>query len=353
MKKLLIVCIIVLSQGIFVCAQDTFVIDIKTKEQVVNKVASIIQEKYVFADIGEKMAKHIRQQHKKGEYNSFSEVKPFCKKLTSDLREISNDKHIFVFFSPEEAREVAARNNLLPPEEISKINEYYHKQDTRGNFGFEKIEILDGNVGYVNLNWFSSSPKACKKVVGLMSFLSDADAIIIDLRDNGGGGGSAGRLLMSYFFGDEKVPFTGVYLREANKTEQSWSAAYVSGKRLPDVDLYILTNSRTFSAAEDFCYSLQALKRAVIIGENTKGGAHPVDVIIVKGDILTQVSIGNSVNPITGTNWEANGVKPDIEASSENALNIAHTIALKKIIEKTSDTEYKNELKLLLTKLKK
>jgi len=66
---------------------------------------------------------------------------------------------------------------------------------------------------------------------------------------------------------------------------------------LTEVDLYILTSSRTFSAAEAFAYIMKNLDRAVLIGEKTKGGAHPVDVLIVKGDILTQIPICESYDP--------------------------------------------------------
>jgi len=113
---------------------------------------------------------------------------------------------------------------------------------------------------------------------------------------------------------------------------------------MPDVDLYILTSSRTFSAAEDFAYSLQQLKRAVVVGESTKGGAHPVDVLIVEGSILTQVSIGESINPITKTNWEGVGVQPDFEVPAEKALATAHLLALKGLLSKTTSVTVREEL---------
>jgi hypothetical protein len=324
--------------------QDSPSIDSDTKGEVVQKVASIMKDKYVFSEIGENMAKHIIKQHEKGSYDSYTAVKPFCRKLTSDLRDICHDKHIFVFYSPEEAREVAARNNLLPNEEIKKINEAFLKRAKRGNFGFSKIEILKGNIGYMNLNWFSGSKGACDTANNVMGFLSNTDAIIIDLRNNIGGGGDVLRLLASYFFNSGKMPLTGVYYRSTDRIEKVWTLEHVPGRRRPDVDLYILTSSRTFSAAEDFCYSLKALKRATVIGEKTKGGAHPVDVIIVKGNILTQISIGNSYNPITKTNWEGVGVNPDIETAAEDALKTAHLVALERIKGKTSDNAYKKKL---------
>ena len=140
-------------------------------------------------------------------------------------------------------------------------------------------------------------------------------------------------------------------MRSTDTIEQSWSHSYIPGKRMPKVDLYILTSSRTFSAAEDFCYSLQQLKRAKIIGEKTKGGAHPVDVRIVRGHVLTQIPIGNSVNPITNSNWEGTGVEPDIVTSSEEALHTAHLLALKNLLSKQSDDDDRQHLRDLIEKL--
>jgi len=332
-----------------VIAQGTLKLDVDTKKEVVNKVADFMRDYYVFPEIGEKMGAYIKTKHSSGDYNSYNDVKEFCKRVTADLREICHDRHIFVFYSPEEAREVAARKNLLPAEEIEKMNKMDFEMDRRANFGFSKVEILAGNIGYLDLNYFSASNFACETAVGAMRFLSCSDAIIIDLRSNGGGGGGGvGPVLASYFFNGERVQLSGAYFRSTGTIEQSWTLPFVPGKRMPDIDLYILTSSRTFSAAEDFSYSLKHLKRAVIVGESTKGGAHPVDVIIVKGSILTQISIGNSVNPITNSNWEGVGVKPDIEVPAEKALETAHLLALKKLLKNATDEALKQKLRSLI-----
>lgn len=332
-------------------AQETLKLDADTKKEVVYKVADFMRDYYVFPEIGEKMAAYIKTKHSSGDYSSYNDVKEFCKRVTADLREICHDRHIFVFYSPEEAGEVAARNNLLPAEEIAKINKKYFEMDRKANFGFRKVEILDGNIGYLDLNYFSAADYACETAIGAMRFLSCSDAIIIDLRNNGGGGGGVVPVLASYFFAGESVQLSGAYFRSTGTIRQSWTLPYVPGKRMPDIDLYILTSSRTFSAAEDFCYSLKHLKRAVIVGESTKGGAHPVDVMIVKGSILTQISIGNSVNPITNSNWERGGVKPDVEVPVEKALETAHLLALKNLLKKTTNDALKKKLIAIIKRM--
>jgi C-terminal processing protease CtpA/Prc len=340
---------IVFAQMVFAVGPSVITAD--EKAEIVVRVASIMAEKYVDAEVGRKMANFILSRESVGKYNGYKDVESFCSALTSDLRSVSNDKHLFVFHSPEEKREVAARLNLLTEGETEEIKRSAYEADKRENFGFQKVEILDGNIGYINLRYFSGAEERTEIAIAVMAFLSNADAIVIDLRENGGGEG--GSILSSYFFPPGKIELSGAYFRESDLVERSWTFPYVPGKRLPLVDLYILTSSKTFSAAEDFTYTLQQLKRAIVVGERTKGGAHPVDVIIVKDDILTQVSIGRSINPITKTNWEGVGVRPDINTPANDALSTAHLLALKGLQNKTMNGHRSAELRNLIQTLEK
>jgi hypothetical protein len=298
-----------------------------TKALVVNKVADLMTEHYVVQATGKAMGDHIRSRLSDGAYDSFGDTIPFCRQVTIDLREISHDKHLFVFHSLSEARAVAAGNGLLSPEDTSAIKHELYASELESNFGFVGAEVLDGNVGYLRLDAFSGEDDATKRADAAMAFLATTQAVIIDLRSNGGGGGPVLSHLATYFFEGQPVRLTGVWYRATGETEEVWTLPVVSGRRIPDVGLYILTSARTFSAAEDFAYSLQALDRAVIIGEATKGGAHPIDVFIVEGNILTQIAIGNSINPITGSNWEGAGVQPDVAVPADQALETALKLA--------------------------
>ena len=327
-------------------AQEKLVLNKDFKTTIVKNVTSIMKEKYLSAETGKIMGAYILNQDKKGAYDSLNEVNEFCNKLTADMRFIDNDKHLYVFYSPEEAWEVKAYHHLLPKEEIQEINKQYFERDKRKNFGYEKNEILEGNVGYLKLSYFTISDTSNQALIGSMQFLSNSDAIIIDLRDNGGG--ESNNLLMSYFLPAEKKYLGSMSCRDTTMNQEFWTITNIPGKRLPEVDLYVLTNKRTFSAAEGLAFTLQKLERATIIGETTKGGGHPVDILIVLGDVLTQFPICKSNEP----NWEGVGVKPDIDVASDNALSTAHKMAIEKLIEKTSDIDYKSELEMILIKLK-
>jgi C-terminal processing protease CtpA/Prc len=214
----------------------------------------------------------------------------------------------------------------------------------RNNFGFAKLEHLAGNVGYLDLRGFNEARWAGRTAVAAMNFLAHSDAVIIDLRQNGGGNPSMIQLISSYFF-DEPVHLNSFYIRDEDRTKQFWSHAFVDGPRMTDVDLYILTSARTFSAAEEFTYNMKNLERATIVGETTGGGAHPVRMVGFP-DLKVRMSLpfGRAVNPITGTNWEGTGIEPHIAVPQAEALDVAHLEALRRLGEKTEDEEMKAAL---------
>jgi C-terminal processing protease CtpA/Prc len=177
-----------------------------------------------------------------------------------------------------------------------------------------------------------------------MSFLANSDAVIIDLRKNGGGDPSKIQLITSYFF-DQPTHLNSFYIRKGNTTQQFWTSAHVAGKRMTGMPIYVLTSQRTFSAAEEFSYNLKNLKRATLVGETTGGGAHPVEPHFLAGvHLLAIIPFGRAVNPITGTNWEGTGVVPDIQVPADKALETAHLDALKKLQVKAKDDEQKRQL---------
>jgi hypothetical protein len=102
-------------------------------------------------------------------------------------------------------------------------------------------------------------------------------------------------------------------------------------------DVYILTSKRTFSAAEEFTYNLQGLKRATVIGETTGGGAHPGRGYRINDHFMMFVPTGRAINPVTKTNWEGTGVKPDVEVPAEKALETAHRTAQQKLQDKNGN----------------
>jgi hypothetical protein len=172
-----------------------------------------------------------------------------------------------------------------------------------------------------------------------MNFLANADALIVDLRQNGGGSPSMIQLISSYFFA-EPVHLNSFYIRREDKMDQFWTQAWVAGPKLTEVPIWVLTSGRTFSAAEEFTYNLKNLERATIVGETTGGGAHPVDNHTFP-ELGVQMSLpfGRAVNPITETNWEGTGIEPHVAVPADQALTVAHRDALAKLRDAAEDPE--------------
>jgi retinol-binding protein 3 len=163
-----------------------------------------------------------------------------------------------------------------------------------------------------------------------MAFVAHTDALIFDLRDNGGGDPAMVAFIASYLF-DRHTHLNDLYNRRENSTEQYWTLPYVPGERLPKQPVFVLTSSHTFSGAEEFCYDLKTQKRATIVGETTGGGAHPVGGHTVADYFMIGVPFAKAVNPVTKTNWEGTGVEPDVKVSAADALTTAEKLAAEKI----------------------
>jgi len=297
------------------------------KAAAVDSVSWALNKTYVFENVAKEMEKHIRRKLKSGEYDEFVTVQEFAMQLTEDMREVSHDRHLGArFFTDERIAE------LQQSEEDSDIaHQTAFEIDKKRNFEFRKLEIMDGNVGYMKLDGFIPTSLSGPTAVAAMSFLGYTDALIIDLRENGGGSPSLIQTIMAYLL-EEPTHLNSFYIREGDSLEQYWSAPYVPGPKMDGVDLYVLTSGHTFSAAEEFTYNVKNLKRGTIVGETTGGGAHPIRAYLFPGlNMGLHVSYGRAINPISGTNWEGTGVTPDIEVPADQALDAAYLDALTKL----------------------
>jgi C-terminal processing protease CtpA/Prc len=309
---------------------------------VIQDIPKILDENYIFPDVAKKMSELILQRLQAGAYDNLTDPMKFCDAVTDDLRSVSKDKHLSLAYSTEE---VEQNQKLKSQDETQKqeARAKYLASLQEDNFGFRKVERLGGNVGYVSLHFFASADVGGATAIAAMNFLSYTDAIIIDLRDNGGGDPTQIQLISSYFF-KEPTHLNDLYFRRDNRTENYWTLPYVPGPTMPDVDLYVLTSGFTFSGAEEFAYNLKNLKRATIVGEETGGGAHPVDSQVIEDRFILRVPYGRAINPITKTNWEGTGVQPDVEVRATEALDKAYQMALEKLASKAKTPEKKQEI---------
>ncbi|MFB0564958.1 MAG: S41 family peptidase [Candidatus Aminicenantaceae bacterium] len=308
------------------------------KEEVVKKICEILEKNYVYPETARKMSNDITQKLENGAYDAIHSPRGFADRLQQDLRIISRDLHIRVFYDPEGVDRLRRRKkNIDDPELIKRML----RAQRRVNFGFREVKILSGNIGYLDLRQFASTKYAGETAVAAMNFLANCDALIVDLRNNEGGSWETIQLLTSYFYDKDPIHLNTFYWRPSDKTVQTWTLPYVPGKKIPEVDIYVLTSRRTVSAAEEFSYNLKNLKRATLVGETTRGGAHPGGPVVINDNFYIFVPQGKAINPITKTNWEGVGVKPDIEVPQADALKTAHLKALEKLSAYTTDEQDK------------
>jgi hypothetical protein len=290
-------------------------LDDAARRSAIETLAQELRAKYVFPDVGENMAAAAESSLQNGEYDELSDARRFAERLSTQLGAICKDKHFGVRAQTMDAAKRAP--GIRSPD----------------NHGFVKVESMPGGVGYLKFNFFSGDPAAEETAAAAMNFLAGSKALIFDLRENGGGSPQMIAFLSTYLF-PEKVHLNSFYNRPTDEVTETWTRDEVPGRRFdPDVPVYVLTSAFTFSGAEEFSYNLKNLKRGVIVGETTGGGAHPVMTVPLGDRLIVQIPFARAINPITKTNWEGTGVEPDIQVASEEALDRALELARAQIQE--------------------
>lgn len=316
------------------------------RAKVIDAVFENINRSYVFPETAKQMESHVRGLVKNGEYDSISSGRKLAERLTEDLQSISKDKHLRVRFSYD-VLPIRSRNDRPSEDEIAERSRFM--KDV--NYGFEKVERMAGNIGYVEFRGFFDAESGADTVAAAMNFLANTDSMIIDLRRNGGGSPMMVALISSYLFGKEKVHLNDLYWREGDRTDEFWTMPdRVKGSRYEGKDVYILTSNYTFSGAEEFTYNLKNLKRATVVGETTGGGAHPGGTFRLTDHFSAFISTGRAINPITKTNWEGTGVTPHVPVSKELALDTAYKMALEEQLKTETDENQKRALQNLINK---
>jgi retinol-binding protein 3 len=327
--------------------QPDRLIDKAGGDQLIERIEAGLSKSYIYPAKAAEMGKYLENRRKSGVYEKITSSKEFAETLTNDLQSVSHDKHLRVFYSFDPLPEMHAGE---PP---AAERERMRQEMAQTNFGFERVEILDGNVGYLDLRGFVPLELAKEKAVAAMRLLSDTDALIIDLRRNGGGAPDMVAFVCSYFFGNQRVHLNDLYWRERNKTDEWWTTPDVPGPKYLDKPVYLLTSRRTFSAAEEFTYDLQNQKRVTIVGEPTGGGAHPGGPERLSEHFAVWIPRGRAINPVTKTDWEGTGVIPDVRTDQASALKTAHIAAVEEILAKTVDKQRQAALRDILAEIKK
>ncbi len=306
-------------------APQPLALDDAMRTAAIDSILAALDEVYVFPEVAAEIGELVRKNLADGRYDEGGDVSFFAGLLTEDLQSVSHDKHLHVDWAPPRPQR---QGQELSDEEMAQRQ---LEQARRGNFGFREVKLMPGNIAYIKLDGFSHTGQAGPTAIAAMNFVGYADAVIFDLRENGGGSPSMIQLLTSYLV-DERTHLNSFYVRQSDETNQFWTHEWVPGPTLAEAPVYVLTSGRTFSAAEEFTYNLKNLDRATIVGETTGGGAHPVTrVEYPEFQIGMSLPFGRAINPISETNWEGTGVEPHLAVPVEEALDVAYLDALGKL----------------------
>ena len=293
--------------------------DFSAAEQadVIRAAAALIEQRYVDPDRATGIAAELRRLARSRPASMEGEA--FAQEMTGLFRSVSGDGHLGLSYSETPIPEDGGDAQFSAAE----MAKWYGPQL---NHGVEKIERLEGNVMLLDLRVFPPVEMGADVFAAAMTVVAQGDALIIDLRENGGGAETAD--LLTGYLVEGGSPLTGSYDRPSDTRRHASSPVWVPGRRFgSSKPLYVLTSRRTFSAAEAFAYNLQALGRATVVGDVTGGGAHPFEYRRVHPHFADDLPEGKSINPITGTNWEGVGVKPDVAVPADEALAKALELA--------------------------
>ncbi|MEL6814987.1 MAG: S41 family peptidase [Cyanobacteria bacterium J06598_3] len=302
-------------------------IDAQMRTEVLEAIAQKLEE-YAFPEVAQKLQRDLRDRLAAEGYQDVKSGAQLAETLTAQLQTLSKDQHLKVHFSPAVLPHLEAQTEI-PPEELA----YQKRQSELRNCDFNQVRRLRGNVGYLELFSFEPPEFAGDVAAAAMQFLTHTSALVIDLRYNRGGSASMVALLTSYLLpAYPAVHLTDLYWPKEEKTQQSWTLPYVSGPRYLDKPVYVLIGPETFSAAEEFAYNLKHLKRAVIVGETTAGGANPGSGFRLHDHFWMFIPTGQAISLATGENWEGSGVLPDFKVPTELSMKTAQLLAFRKLL---------------------
>lgn len=308
-------------------------LDKNSRSTIVSNISSLLLQYYVYPDTAKRMSDEITNKLKKGDYNKITDAVEFSDQLTKDLHSIYHDGHLLVQYNPKfeaELKDTSKQKPSTPIDHLKTLSNY--------NQGFRKVEILNGNIGYINLVKCWAGKGAGHEIMkGALAVVANCNAVIIDLRENSGGTPETATALLGFFM-QERVQLESFYDRSENSVTAFWTEPDTTFPSLKNMPVYILTGNKTFSCGEMLAYDFQVLKRATLIGETTGGGAHGEFEAPLSNGFIMQVPYWKTINPITKSNWEHSGVKPDIEVTAEKALETAEQMIFEKMAAEIKDT---------------
>ncbi|MEU6301015.1 S41 family peptidase [Streptomyces erythrochromogenes] len=285
-----------------------------THEEIIERALERIGAGYVFPEKTADIDAAVRRRLAAGEYDGLDE-RTLCETVTAHIQEVCPDKHLRLLWVEEP--------QSLEPEDQDAGKAAFLALLEAENHGVRRVERLDGGVTLVDLRLIATAAEGAAVIGAALQLAAHGSALVLDLRACRGGSPEGAAMWCSYFFPDDQVHLNDIYERSTGTSRQYWTLAHLPAPRYLDRPVYVLTSAVTFSGGEDVAYTLQAHGRAVVVGETTRGGAHPTDRHPVSEHVLVAVPAARTISTVTGGNWEGVGVVPDIAVPADQALDAA------------------------------
>ncbi len=301
---------------------EGFRLDAAQRHRLIEEVGANLRQYYFDRTVSQKMADALLAHERSGD-DAATKGQDFADRLTRQMQSVSHDLNLSMDYSREPLSE-------HPPDDTPESLARYRKAMEQEHCMFRKVEILPNGIGYLRLNFFPDTSVCGSMATGVMASLNRADAIIFDLRDNTGGFENMVTLIAGYLFDHPEY----MYSPRSAPTEQSWTRSPVPGNRLADKPVYVLTSASTWSGAEQFSYDLKMLRRAILVGETTRGGAHAGVFHRIDDHFGVGIPEVKPINPFGAADWEGTGVEPDVKVKAADALETAKKLVESRLLKK-------------------
>jgi hypothetical protein len=292
------------------------------------EVKRLLGQNYVLPEARAKFAAVLDKGIASGRY-AVSDQATLVTRLNEDLASVTPDKHLGVSYNPEQSRALAAAPAGSGADDAPPSPEAL-RQAEQNNHGLTRMEVLPGNIRYLEISGFDwSGPPTERAYDTAMAFLAGGDAVIIDVRPNGGGSPEAVRYAVSHFIAPNKPLMTFYMGGEGEESTSSLPAT--KAPRMIGKPLYVLSSKGSASAAEEFLGHIDGYKLGEIIGERSAGAGFRNEYFPLPSGLVISISVGRAVLASTGKDWEAVGIAPALQTSADKALDAAKVRALRRI----------------------
>jgi hypothetical protein len=295
-------------------------------DSAIGAIVASLRESYVFPEKRAGIVERLERSRRAGRYR-VEDPGVFAQRITEDLAAASGDGHLYLRYEP---AQFAAARRTDSEAEGEDLEAYWRRLALRGHHGLTDMRVLPGNLRYLKIgafHWVTDETGAAYD--GALRFLRGGDAVIVDLRGNGGGSHAAVQYLVSHFLGGDVLEMT--FLQAGEPPVQSRTLEHLPAGRLVGKPLYVLIDGGVASAGEAFAYDVQQFKLGELVGAKTAGGANNNKLLPVAPYFMLSVSYGRPVHAISGTNWEGTGVEPSVPADPVRALEVAESLALRRL----------------------